>query len=256
MSGIDHQTDGYFFAPATPLGKGSVRAYYERLLKGLGHHLNNQTSVVHGFASLLLMRDDLSEETRENLIHIKRSGEESSLLVGRVLTLTGHSRASPVSLQVNAFFRMLDGSLRQLFATAGVPLEIQVQPNLPAIECDPSQLRELLFEILRNACEAAASGGGQVAIDVFAPGKLTPADERRVDLFIRNSGAGFPPEMGESSFEPFVSGKQGGHFGLGLCVAAVLASDIGARLGIAANDGTTRVWLSIPAADQTLFPMA
>lgn len=249
MSGIDQQTDSYIFAPPTPLGEGPVRAYYDRLLKGLAHKLNNQTSVVQGFGSLLLMQDDLSEEARENVEHMKRSGEEISTLTGRVLTLAGCAQSTKQSIQLNEFLRMLDGSVRKLSSAAGVPFDTQIAADLPAVKCDPSRLRELVFELLRNACESASAGGGQVALDAFGPGTYTPMSDKRIDIFIRNSGMEFPPEKIEGAFAPFVSTKPSEHFGLGLSVAAVLADAIGARLGISSEDGTTKVWLSIPVAN-------
>ncbi len=241
--------DSYIFAPPTPLGKGPVRAYYDRLLKGLAHKLNNQTSVVQGFSSLLLMQDDLSEETRENIGHMKRSGEETSTLMGRILTLTSGAQSSEQSIHLNDFLGVLDGSVRKLSTAAEVPYETQVAADLPAVKCDPSRLRELLFELLSNACESASAGGGQVALDVFGPGNYTAESDQRVDIFIRNSGMDFPPEKISEAFSPFVSTKSGEHFGLGLSVAAVLADSINARLGISSENGTTKVWLSIPAAE-------
>lgn len=249
MSGIEHQTDSYIFAPSTPLGEGSVRTYYDRLLKGLAHKLNNQTSVVQGFGSLLLMQDDLSEETRENIEHMKRSGEEISSLMGRVLTLAGCAQSTEQSIQLNEFLRMLDSSVRKLSTAADVPFETQIAADLPTVTCDPSRLRELLFELLRNACESASSGGGQVALDAFGPGTYTPVSDKRIDIFIRNSGMEFPAEKIEGAFAPFVSTKSSEHFGLGLSVATVLAHGIGASLGISSENGTTKVWLSIPVAE-------
>jgi len=249
MSGIDQQTDSYIFAPPTPLGDGSVRAYYDRLLKGLAHKLNNQTSVVQGFGSLLLMQDDLSEETRENIQHMKRSGEEISSLMGRVLTLAGCIQTNEQSIQLNEFLRMLDTSVRKLSTAADVPFDTHIAPDLPTVKCDPSRLRELVFELLSNACESASAGGGQVALDAFGPGTYSPLSENRIDIFIRNSGTEFPHEKIAGAFAPFVSTKTSEHFGLGLSVAAVLADVIGARLGISSEDGTTKVWLSIPVAE-------
>lgn len=246
MSSAKQPTNSYVFAPATPLGEGPVRAYYDRLLKGLAHKLNNQTSVVQGFSSLLLMQDDLSKESRENIEHMKQSGEDIAKLMARILTLAGCIQCSTQSIQLNEFLRMLNDSVRKLCTAKGVPFESRIAANLPAVQCDPSRLRELVFELLRNACESAAAGGGQVALDVLGPGAYTPLSDNRIDLFIRNSGEKFPPDKIAEAFAPFVSTKSSEHFGLGLSVAAVLTDAIGARLGICSDNNTTKVWLSIP----------
>lgn len=249
MSGAEQQLDAYTFASPTPLGEGPVRTYYDRLLKGLIHKLNNQSSVVQGFSSLLLMKDDLSQEVRENISHMKRAGEEISALAGQLLTLTGGAQFTAQSIQLNEFMRMLDGSIHQISTAADVPFETEIGADLPTVKCDPSRLRELLFELLRNACESASAGGGQVALNVFGPGNYTAESDQCVDIFIRNSGMEFPREKIADAFAPFVSTKSSDHLGLGLSVAAVLADGMAARLGIASENGTTKVWLSIPVEE-------
>lgn len=249
MSSLDQQTDTYIFAPPTPLGEGSVRTYYNRLLKGLAHKLNNQTSVVQGFGSLLLMQDDLSDETRQNIQHMKRSGEEICSLMGRVLTLAGCAQSTGQAIQTNGFLNTLCNSVRKMDTAVDVPFETRIAADLPTLKCNPSRLRELLIELLHNAFESASKGGGQVALDAFAPGTYTPASDNRIDIFIRSSGVEFPAGKIAEAFAPFVSTKSSEHFGLGLSVAAVLAHDIRARLGVCCENGTTKVWLSVPVAD-------
>jgi signal transduction histidine kinase len=250
---MDHsqiQNPADFIFPAPPeLGLGSTREYYEKLLRGMAHKLNNQTSVVHGFASLLLMGNQLDQTTRDNIVHMKDSSNQMSALVNRVLVLGGCGRAAIQRIQLGEFLAMLDRPIRELMQENTVTYSCNVAANLPAINADPSRLRELLFELLRNAAQAAAAGNGQVALDACAPGQASPPELKQIDIFVRNSGQTLEPARIPQAFEPFTGTRGSEHFGLGLPTAAMLANLFGGRLGMRTANGTTTAWLMLPASD-------
>ena len=237
----------YHFASTPDLGNGPARDYYEKLFRGLAHKLNNQTSVVHGFSSLLLMQDNFDSGVRDNISHMKDASNQMTSLMSRVLVLAGCGRPAMQRVQLGEFLSMMDRPTRELMQSSGVPFSATIAKDLPAIMADPSRLRELLFELLRNAAEAAAAGGnGQVAFDAFAPGQASPVEAAQVDIFVRNSGQTIPPDKIANAFEPFHGTKGSDHFGLGLPTAAIITQNLGGRLGIRSHEGTTTVWLALP----------
>ena len=238
----------YVFATPPDLGTGATRAYYEKLLRGLAHKLNNQTSVVHGFSSLLLMTGGLDQGTRDNISHMKEAANQMSSLMNRVLLLGGCGRAAMQRVQLVEFLRMLEKPIRELMQENAVAYNSSIPATLPMVEADPSRLRELLFELLRNAVEAAAGANGQVALDVMGPGAASPASENSIDIFVRNSGVIMPQEKIPQAFEPFTGNKGSEHFGLGLPTAAMLADLFKGRLGIRTFNQTTMVWLKLPVS--------
>lgn len=238
----------YHFASTPDLGDGPARQYYEKLFRGLAHKLNNQTSVVHGFSSLLLMQDNLDSGVRDNISHMKEASNQMTALMSRVLVLAGCGRPALQRVQLGEFLSMMERPTRELMQGLGVPFTVNIAKDLPSILADPSRLRELVFELLRNGGEAAAAAGnGQVAFDVFAPGQTSPLESPHVDIFIRNSGQTIAPEKIATAFEPFHGTKGSDHFGLGLPTAAMITRNLGGKLGIRSHDGTTTVWLSLPA---------
>jgi signal transduction histidine kinase len=87
----------------------------------------------------------------------------------------------------------------------GAPVHLQA--NQPVwIDADPSQLRQVVWNLLRNAAEAAP--GQPIAVEVRADGGTAM-------LTVRDRGPGIPPEHRARVFEPFFSTKESGT-GLGL----------------------------------------
>jgi signal transduction histidine kinase len=112
--------------------------------------------------------------------------------------------------------------------TAGGPLEVLV---------DPSGVRGALLNLTLNAIEAAGPGGS-VKLEARAIGDEVIAE-------VADTGAGPPPELGDSLCEAFVTSKAEG-VGLGLALADRVASDHGGRLSWSREDGETRFRLTLP----------
>ena len=111
-------------------------------------------------------------------------------------------------------------------------------PGLPAILVDSSKFKELLMELLKNAAEAAQKGGGRCALKICGPGVITPAEQRRVDVLVSNTGSQIPPEKIQEVFRPFHGSKNSNHLGLGLTIAAMLSHQMNIQLGVASENNT------------------
>ena len=151
-------------------------------------------------------------------------------------------------LYLNEYLGLIEGAIMDPFQKAGVQLEADVQPGLPAILVDSSKFKELLMELLKNAAEAAQKGGGRCALKICGPGVITPAEQRRVDVLVSNTGSQIPPEKIQEVFRPFHGSKNSNHLGLGLTIAAMLSHQMNIQLGVASENNTTTFWLSCPMA--------
>jgi two-component system NtrC family sensor kinase len=124
---------------------------------------------------------------------------------------------------------------------AGIALDIRIEPDLPEVAADESQLRQALLNLVRNAQEAMA-GGGRIQIDVGR----TP--DGQVRLVLADSGPGIPPENLANIFEPFFSTKAKGT-GLGLALVQQIIAEHGGRVEVdCPPSGGTRFTLVLPAA--------
>ncbi len=95
-------------------------------------------------------------------------------------------------------------------AKAGVMLELNVEPGLPAVPFDPARLRQALVNLVRNAVEAAGQSG-----TVRVGARATKAGLR---VTVEDTGPGIPEEARARLFEPFFTTKPSGT-GLGLLLA-------------------------------------
>jgi len=236
----------FIFADRFAITDEANTEFYNHLLRGLTHKLNNLLAVIQGFSSLIMMDDGLEQTVVENLTHMKEAAQNASGLSERILPAGGCCKCSLQSLKLQDYLPMIDNALREPFARANVPFQMNVPAEMPAVNADPGRIKEILMELLTNAAEAAAPNGGEVALDILNPGQASPAESRRLDIFVRNTGSQINMEKVEQIFQPFYSTKDSSHFGVGLTTAAVLSKQMGMRLGVNSEHNTTTFWLSVP----------
>jgi two-component system sensor histidine kinase PilS (NtrC family) len=146
---------------------------------------------------------------------------------------------------------------------AECPAGIEVATRLEAgllVHADPSQLRQALWNLVRNAVEAMP-GGGTLELRAAAPAASqereaegrNEAEEGRkapwVEICVSDTGQGIPPEALDRIFEPFFTTKAEGS-GLGLAtVHRIVEGHRGSIRLEARPGGGTRVCLRLPRAE-------
>jgi len=104
---------------------------------------------------------------------------------------------------------------------------------LPQVEADPEQLKEVLVNLIVNACEAMGKGG---AIAVTEEDALAEGIGRAVIVRVADTGPGIPAAIRGRVMEPFFSTKEDGT-GLGLAIAARICEEHGGRLEFRTDEG-------------------
>jgi nitrogen fixation/metabolism regulation signal transduction histidine kinase len=125
-------------------------------------------------------------------------------------------------------------------APGGPAIELVLARDLPLIEGDPTQLRQVIHNLLANANDAlqsrepnAATSGRIVvrteAVTIDEPGALAERAKRAVRLAVEDNGPGFPANILRRAFEPYVTTKPSGT-GLGLAMVRKIVDEHGARI--------------------------
>jgi len=128
------------------------------------------------------------------------------------------------------------------FADRGIVVEAETLDALPAVMADRNQLKQVFFNLTKNALEAMQPGGNLKI--------KSRADDDSVFLLFGDSGTGIKQEDLSRLFQPYHTTKIGGH-GLGLMIVQRIMRDHGGQVGIESKEGVgTIVSLQFPRKDR------
>ncbi len=242
-----------------------------RLAGGMAHDFNNLLMGVLGYSAMIRAEVPPEHPASTHARRIEQAARRAASLTRQLLAYAGRGN---LELRPCDPGGLLEG-MRDLLAVC-VPrhaaLRIETAPDLPPIEGDPSQLRQVLMNLVTNATEALPEGRGtvhlraeRVALDgeplAGAFGGDTPEPGDYVRLEVSDDGCGIAPENLPRIFDPFYSTKPGGR-GLGLAAVAGLVLGHRGCLTVSSKPGggtTVSVYLPSdirPAAVRPATPIA
>ncbi|MBU8869653.1 MAG: hypothetical protein KOO60_02145 [Gemmatimonadales bacterium] len=224
------------------LMQASKLASVGELAAGVAHEINNPLAVVSEKAGLVkdlldpaFGRTPTPSQLREHLDAIEKAVFRCTDITRNLL---GFVRQEEVRLVERDLHVLIDdvaaGILGPELHVDDIRIEKEYDPKLGFIFTDPGQLRQVLFNLLKNAAEA-----------VSTPGKITirtRLNDDRFTLDVIDTGPGLSAEELEKVFMPFFTTKAPGKgTGLGLSVSYRIVKGLGGRMAVssASGNGTT-----------------
>lgn len=187
----------------------------------VAHEINNPLSGILTYARLLkkwIQRGE-AETSKKNEAEqcLDLIADESRRCGDLVKNLLTFSHTSPMNVQTTDLNAVVDRSVRLVahqLELNGVELHLDLPSNLPAIQCDPGQIEQVLLALIMNAIDAMPRGG-----NLWVSTRMgEESDELAIE--VRDDGSGIPPEILPNIFEPFLTTKETGKsVGLGLAVS-------------------------------------
>ncbi len=187
---------------------------------GLAHQLRNGIAGAK-LALQLHGRERAGEEAPESIQVALRQLALMENYLKRFFDLGKAMQVRPEPLNLAVLAEETASLLRPQCVHANIDLSVVPTVGDATVAADPGQLRQVLFNLISNAIDAAGPNG-RVAV------RIRPeADAMTLDVF--DSGPGVPDDVAAKLFEPFVTGKPEG-VGLGLAVARQIVDAHGGRL--------------------------
>jgi nitrogen fixation/metabolism regulation signal transduction histidine kinase len=211
--------------------RAEERQAWQRLIRVIGHELNNSLAPIKSIAGSLqdlLARPrraaDWEEDARRGLAVIAARADSLSRFMEGYARLARLPRPSPERLEIEDLVRRVAGLETRL------PVEVRPGPPL-AVRADGDQIEQLLINLVRNAADAALPAGGGVRNGwerlPDAPGLL--------EVWVEDDGPGVPSTA--NLFVPFFTTKENGT-GIGLVLSRQIAEAHGGTLTLENRRGS------------------
>jgi two-component system sensor histidine kinase BaeS len=210
-------------------------------LADVTHELRTPLSVIRGQAEAIA--DGVYPGDAAHLAPILDATETLDRLVEdlRTLVLTdaGNLMLKKESTDLRTLVQETADSFRSQAETAGVSLITDIGDDVPAVDGDPARIRSVIGNLLSNAIRYTPSGGS-VRI-------IVNAATTEIQITVKDSGEGIPPDLLTHVFERFVKGPKSTGSGLGLAIAHDIIAAHGGKLEIESTPGAgTAVHVGLP----------
>jgi len=216
-----------------------------QLAASVAHEINNPISGVLNLSTLLERLMASSEfprgreaEFRKYLGLISAETARVGRIVSDLLAFSRRSKPQRVPANLNKFVRSTLGLVGHKLKLMNTETVLELQRDLPPVECDPSQIQQVILNLILNGAQAMQpKGGGVLTIRT----RLL-ADGDNVELRVHDTGEGIAPENLSKIFDPFFTTKaEGKGVGLGLAVlyGIVKAHDGEVEVASQRNEGSS-----------------
>ena len=183
------------------------------LAGGVAHDFNNLLTGILGNASLVLEMLSPPEPERGMLEDVVRASERAAELTRQLLAYAGKGKFVVQPVHLSEVVREI-GQLVRSSIPRQVELNMNLPPDLPVVEADPSQMQQLVMNLVINAAEAIGDKTGTVEVTTGVR-RIANRHGIYVCLEVRDTGCGMDAQTREQIFDPFFTTKFTGR-GLGL----------------------------------------
>ncbi|MBM4134725.1 MAG: response regulator [Nitrospira sp.] len=214
-----------------------------RLTSGIAHDFNNLLTVIVGWSDIALNRMNPADPLYKHLDEVKKAADRAGALTQQLLSFSRRHEKQPQVLDLNRIVAAMDTMLQRLIGE-DVHLDTVLDPEPLHVKADPSQMEQVVMNLVVNARDAMPQGGTlsmkTARADITAPhvhGQAIPPGSY-VLLTVTDTGCGMDAETQLRIFEPFYTTKGPGKgTGLGLSTVSDIVKELGGFVAVQSEPG-------------------
>lgn len=229
-----------------------------RLAGGIAHDLNNLFTVLSGYSQLSLIGLKEDDPLRENLQEIKKNTDRAAELTHQLLAISRRQILDMKVIELNHLIQGLEKMLRRIIGE-DIELITHLAEGLEKVKVDPSQIEQVILNLVVNARDAMPKGGKLIietqnkALDEnYTHSHFSVTPGRYVILSVSDTGCGIPPGVIEKIFDPFFTTKMKDKgTGLGLSTVYGIIKQSGGYIWVYSEPGQgTTFKIYLPQVDE------
>jgi two-component system, NtrC family, sensor kinase len=216
-------------------------------VSAMSHELRTPLNAIIGLTEMMVKNAARfgTEKAQEPLQRVNRAGTHLLGLINQVLDLSkieaGKLELNPQTVQLATLIEEVIGTARQLAEQNKNRLVVEAQENLGTITADPMRLRQILLNLLSNACKFTKQG------EVKLRARRVRNGRDWIEMAVADSGIGMTAEQQAKLFEEFsqadaTTAQHFGGTGLGLAITRKLARMMGGDVTVASEPGKGSVF--------------
>jgi signal transduction histidine kinase len=221
-----------------------------KLAAGMAHGIRNPFTSIQMRLFSLGRSLKMDPGQREDFDVISREIRHVDTIVGNFLEFSRPPRLRMQQISPSAVVDMALQLLEHRLRSYHVEVRLNRQRPLPAVSADPEQLKEVLVNLVVNACEAMGRDRSGI-VTVTERDEIVPGMGRVAAILVGDNGPGIPDSLVEKVFQPFFTTRETGT-GLGLSIAHRIVQEHGGRITVSSNRGEGAVFrIVLPAGERT-----
>jgi signal transduction histidine kinase len=217
-----------------------------KLAAGMAHSIRNPFTSVKMRMFSLGRTLKLTETQKDDLDVISQEIRHIDTIVQNFLEFSRPPKLKMQMVSPSVIVDLVIQLLEHRLNSYEVRIEVIRKRPLPQISADPEQLKEVLVNLVVNACEAMKKGGHIVITEEETIERLIG---KMVEIRVSDDGPGIPEPLADKVLQPFFTTKEEGT-GLGLSIASRIIEEHGGRLNLTSFEGMgTTFTITLPVRD-------
>lgn len=230
------------------------------LAAGIAHEINNPVAIMveeAGWIEDLLEEEEFAEsgnlaEFRRALKQIATQGLKCKEITHKLLSFARKTDTTLKDVQINDLIKEIVELSAQMARHNKVNITTELEPNLPFVTLSPSEMQQVMLNLINNAIDAMEKSGGTIHIGT----KISKLEKDHIVITMEDDGPGIPEANLNRIFDPFFTTKPVGKgTGLGLSICYGIIQKMGGKIDVSSTLGKGtrfRIWIPIQKSGQDL----